>query len=540
MNPDAVFPFDEYRPYQKPALHEASEHLFGETGIDTVILNLPTGIGKSPINVALARQSESAFITTPQKALRTQLEYDDTLSDYYSVLRARADYSCPVKSSPSRQYNCKDCPVNKSDEESCVHEPGCTYWNRKEDAMGAQSAVITFSYLIVDGYLPEVNENNTRISFGHRELLVVDECHKLEDQVASLHAGMSVSPYSLPIDVFGQVDREIGELPDDEVTKFEDVEDALDRVYRNAKRYVGHSDNIEEASQAERQCTNFCRKYEYCKEEVRNGRDWVVGREEVNHGGFVRHSIKIMPVDVDKFLQEHIWSRSDLRVLSTATMPFSDKPEQWIRRLGLNPDSTEVIQYPMPFPREHRRIRTERAIAKMSQGGFEVHKDEVVKEVRALADEHEGEKGLIHTASYPRARELSRHFPTNSICHEKGGEDDLRAQIDEWQETDKDMFFSPAATDGVDLPFDDCRWQVLVKVPYPLRSDPRVKFLLEERKAWNWYYEITCQDVQQSVGRGVRDPDDECVYYVLDASFFDVMEKASSPRWFRTAVSPRI
>lgn len=538
MSPDEAFPFPGYRRYQRAALHEASHSLFEDPDIDTVILNLPTGIGKSPINVALARQAESAFITTPQKALRTQLEFDDTLSEYYSVLRARDDYMCPVESSPTREYSCKDCPINRSDEDSCLHQDGCTYWNRKEDAIAAHSAVLTFSYLIVDGYLPDVNENNTRVSFRDRDLLVVDECHKLEDQVASLHAGMSISPYSLPEDVFGQADRHVGELPDDEPTKFEDVVDVLDEVYRRAAPYVGASSNSEEASKRERQCTNFCRKYDYCKDQVSKGRDWVVGKEEINYQGASRYSINVKPVDVDEFLQEHIWSRSRLRVLSTATMPFSGNPKKWVHRLGLNPESTRVIQYPMPFPREHRLIHTDCAIAKMSQGGFQNHYDEVVDKLRTIADRHRGEKGLIHTASYSRARDLSRHFPDNSICHDNSTGEDLRTQIDEWRTSDRDLFFSPAATDGVDLPYDDCRWQVLVKVPYPQPSDPRVRFLLDERKAWNWYFEVTCQDVQQSVGRGVRDTDDECDYYVLDASFFDVLKRASVPEWFKDAIVP--
>ncbi|MDS0296534.1 helicase C-terminal domain-containing protein [Halogeometricum luteum] len=98
------------------------------------------------------------------------------------------------------------------------------------------------------------------------------------------------------------------------------------------------------------------------------------------------------------------------------------------------------------------------------------------------------------------------------------------------------MFFSPAATDGVDLPGDECRWQALVKVPYPQPSDPRVRFLLDEHSAWNWYYEITSQGVQQAVGRGVRSMEDECSFYVLDASFFDALGRASVPSWFSDAI----
>lgn len=61
-----------------------------------MIMNLPTGVGKSPINTALARQAGSAFMTTPQKNLRQQLEDNSVLNRHYETLRARADYMCPA------------------------------------------------------------------------------------------------------------------------------------------------------------------------------------------------------------------------------------------------------------------------------------------------------------------------------------------------------------------------------------------------------------------------------------------------------------
>ncbi len=555
-DPDEVFPFPSYRPYQRAALHEASAALFDDDSIDTVVLNLPTGIGKSPINTALARQAESAFMTTPQKALRTQLENDTTLREYYAVLRARQDYTCPVGSiQTGRTYNCKNCPINRDDEDSCLNHNDCTYWNRKESAMAEPIAVLTFSYLVLDSYLPVYadtsggdTQNSTQddptgarqVSFADRELLIVDECHKLEDQVASLHAGISISPYSLPLDVFGEVDREIGDLPEHQIHRFEDYHTHLEGVYDRAQAYIQKNKARvtlgEEESQAVRNCRTFSRKFEWCRSQVDDGRDWVINREETTYNGTVRYRISARPVDVDQFLQDHIWSRADTCVLSTATMPFSETPARWLTRLGLNPDTTHIVQYPMPFPAEQRPVHTNTVIAKMSQGGYAANREQVIDQLRRIANHHHGEKGLIHTASYERASDLSREFPENSVCHTKRDDGDLRAQIDQWHGGDHDMFFSPAATDGVDLPYDECRWQVLVKAPYPQPSDPRIRLMLDERNAWDWYYEITCQAIQQSVGRGVRSMDDRCDYYVLDASFFDIIDRASVPSWFEAAI----
>ncbi|WP_178915700.1 helicase C-terminal domain-containing protein [Natronomonas gomsonensis] len=542
-DPDEVFDFYEggdYRPYQRAALHEAANALWSKEEVSNVVLNLPTGIGKSPINVALARQSGDAFITTPQKALRTQLERDADLNPYYSTLRSRVDYNCLATTDDEETYDCKDCPVNRSDEQSCINTANCTYWNRKEDAMSASVASITFSYLIVDGYLPVSTEDNKRVSFGNRELLVVDECHKLEGQVASLHAGFKVSPHTLPDRVFAQVDQEVGELPDDDVTELDDVRMELNRTFDRAVSYISDKGSTgmvpEEESLEVQACRNFKRKFKWAKMQVDKGRPWVVSREETTVGNNVRYSIHVQPVDVDKFLQEHVWSRADKRVLSTATMPFASDPDRWVTRLGLDPAETHVVQYPMPFPAENRPIYTDKVVGKMSSGGWDTHADEVVKMLESLSHQHRGEKGLIHTASYDRAQQLGREFRRNSRVHNSYEDTDLSEQIERWLRSDDDMFFSPAATDGVDLPYEDCRWQALVKVPYPHMGDPRTRYMMDERNAWDWYYETTAQDIQQSVGRGVRAPDDDCAYYVLDASFFDVLQKVDLPDWFTDAI----
>jgi Rad3-related DNA helicase len=98
---DETFPFDSYRPYQREILAEAAAALFGpDAEHDTLVIYAPTGIGKSPISVALANLAENAFYTTPQRKLRHQLATDDVLREHYQVLRAREDYDCEPASHP--------------------------------------------------------------------------------------------------------------------------------------------------------------------------------------------------------------------------------------------------------------------------------------------------------------------------------------------------------------------------------------------------------------------------------------------------------
>lgn len=534
----SVFPYPSYRTHQREALIEAAEALYRD-GYQNVVLNLPTGIGKSAINVAIAELADSAFITTPQKALRRQLEEDDDLRKHYSTLRARDDYTCITGSQRvADSVSCKDCPVNRSNDESCIDQANCEYWESKQTAIDDTIAVLTFSYLIVDGYLPERisrvvsgEQILERVSFSERDLLIVDECHKLEDQVASLHAGITVSSHSLPEEVVSGMPSRI-DIPNEGIVTFDDIRDELQNVYDRAEQYINDQAGTVAVDDPDlKDCMGFCRKYEWCVEQTEADRDWVVEKNKIVGG----ESLNIIPVDVDEFLQEHVWSRSNKRLLSTATMPFPEMPDRWIQRLGLAPSQTKVIQYPMPFPAENRQIVTKTQVGRMSSGGFEDHFDAIVEKLRLISRKHSGEKGLVHTASYDRANQLHNHFKDNSQCHSRSG-DDLSLQISYWQQSNDDMFFSPAAMDGVDLPRDKCRWQALVKVPYPNLADPRTRFLTDERDRDDLYMERTSQQIQQSVGRGVREAGDECIYYVLDESFSDVRRNVDFPDWFEKAI----
>ena len=549
---DEVFPFSSYRSYQREILQEAAETLFAtDSEYDNIVIYAPTGIGKSPINVALAKLAESAFYTTPQKKLRHQLETDDTLRTRYHVLRAREDYDCEFASRPGWPVSCADCPVYH-DERACRnYTPSCRYWDRKEEAMDGAVATLTFSYLITDGYLPaevETSDGTQQVSFDDRELLIVDECHQLENQAASLFAGFSIAPGTVTDDVYGnlaeripatatrvtsRVRAEIEGLVQRVAAAATDFRDRLAQLDAAAEGYIDDATarERERVSRLVRRCDRLTQQCEWCLTELDAGRTWTV--EVDAESGRVQFS----PVLVDRFLKRFLWSRADKRVLSTATMPFADDPAQWFENIALDPERTTVIERPMPFPPENRLVNLARSIGRMSRGRDEEHWPAIVGTIEHLARRHAGEKGLIHTASYVRAEKLHEDLPDGlSILHERdGGLHDDAWYINRWQTGNADVLLSPALTDGVDLPDETCRWQALVKVPYPNPMNARVDARLEEPDGDQWYYETTAQSIIQAVGRGVRHVEDYCTFYVLDESYFDVRRKAAFPEWFLDA-----
>ena len=110
--------------------------------------------------------------------------------------------------------------------------------------------------------------------------------------------------------------------------------------------------------------------------------------------------------------------------------------------------------------------------------------------------------------------------------------------LDDWLKSDKQVFFSVAMDEGVDLDGDKCRWQVLAKTLYRHMGDKRTKYRVQERNEWNWYNRHAAIQLQQAYGRAVRSKDDEAVFYILDESALGLIEKNPHlfNKWFLEAI----
>jgi Rad3-related DNA helicase len=547
---DHLFPFPGYRAGQGEALYEALESLF-INGCDNVILDLPTGVGKSPLNVTLARVMQhlasnkrdieghfgvtldldrgDAFYTTPQKQLRNQLAEDEDLQEHVAMLKARADYTCGETGD-----NCDSCSIKSDPEQSCMQQSLCTYWNNKMKGRQAPLTALTFAMLIVDNSLPPETPEGVPLSFRNRDMVIVDEGHNLENQAASLFAGFSISPWSLPEEVFQNAGARVGWNDD----RYEDVKDVVEDINRRARNFVrNYEDNPNYDAKVE-SCENFLRKHEYAINEIRADRPWVVNIDETkDRNGDKTKKIQMKPVYVDNFLNHHIWSRGKKRVISSATIPYRGKISEWCDRIGL-PGKTNLISKTMPFPKVHRLIHTNTTTGPMSGDDEEKNWNDAMQKIREIHSHHEGENGLIHTASYKRAQEVQDSLGSDLVMVQP---DDLEKDkvIEMWNESDQDILVSPSMVEGVDLYEDRCRWQVLLKVPFPFVGDSRVSYLLNENHDWEWYFESCSLDIQQSVGRAVRGPEpkEASSYYVIDSKFGDVKSRTRIPNWFTDAVT---
>lgn len=197
---DQCFPKPSYRPQQKEVIQSIIHCI--NSGKKYIIAELPTGTGKSPIAVTLARLVESAYYITTTKILQDQIEND--FGDSIATLKGRSNYPCTVydnfknelrkqlgtnlveqdaslKPSCSEGHckkrlgssKCRLCVPTKIEIEENPLPNGlqhsyCPYYERYYRAANSKIASMNF-----DNFILHLNYGKT---FGNRKLLIIDEC----------------------------------------------------------------------------------------------------------------------------------------------------------------------------------------------------------------------------------------------------------------------------------------------------------------------------------------------------------------------------
>jgi len=529
------FPYPEFRQQQEEVIQETIEAFDG--GTDVVIIDAPTGFGKSPVNLCVGLTVGSTYYTTPQKNLRNQLEQEFSSKRDVAVLKARKDYVCGATKVPSDQcivYREKMDPLTYK-ECSCTRHPNCTYWNHKKKAFDAPMSILTFAGLIVNSYLPPFYITPTgetiQLSFLDRELLIVDECHGLEEQVASLHAGFTIHRNRF---VFNRDDvlrdiiwkRLMKRIPVNKTSSVKEYIPFLEQIIIEMNLIIRKFRDQKIIEKA----TNLKNKTFYLLEELKEGREWVVNRSTKRDWNTLNLSFK--PIKVDRFLQKHIWRYGKKYLLTSATVPYPNDTREWLDRIGLSDKKFKRITVPMFFPIENRPIYLNKIAGSMNRNDLDKTWPIAIKNIKEILKLHSKDRGVIHASSYAQCKRLQEDIG-GIYVHDTTDELDT---VEGWINSGKRVLASPAIFEGADLKDELCRFQILLKVPYAFIGDARVNYLLYKKKDQNWYNNETMIKIVQAYGRAVRSKEDFASFYVIDAAFLPFYYKASFPNWFKEAI----
>ena len=157
--------------------------------------------------------------------------------------------------------------------------------------------------------------------------------------------------------------------------------------------------------------------------------------------------------------------------------------------------------------------------------------------LQKILEKHKGDKGLIHTNSYKCQRYINRNLPNSRLISHTSKN---REEVLKYFEKDENplVLVSPSMSEGVDLPYDKCRFQVIYKIPFPYLGDKQVD--MRRRRDQKWYAYKTVMTLMQAYGRGMRAEDDSCYTYILDSDVNMILKsplyRSLIPDFFKEAI----
>lgn len=503
--------FASWRPNQARAAMRAIE-----TPLRHPVLVAPTGFGKSAAAETIARYMGRSMYLTVTKALQDQINED--FLDRYDI-RGKSNYDCSVLLDGGFEGWAAKCDQAEELCLSChLRERGCEPYDRARRAKREQHVVSNYAKWLTMQSDDEL---------GEFDVLICDEAH---DAVEQLSSSMQVELRYHAVDKFchqtmpaEQPLRDWSNWATRHAAKLRPLYDGM-----TARAAAGDRSRAGDL----RELRGLMRALETLAT-ARGG--WAEDRPEGGKG------VTFEPV-WPRAYGHRLFKRVPKIVMMSATITRKD-----LDLLGVDPAHVDFAEYPSSFPIANRPVIAVPG-ARMSGSMNEQDKIEAVRRVDQIIDARLDRKGIIHTVSFERARDilrLSRHaslmvFNDPARRHGLTSSDHTKATVAEFRKRDAPVILiGPSFTTGWDFPGVQAEYQIIYKIPFMNRhaskvADARCK---DDTEFDGWQ---AMKKIVQMAGRIVRSSDDRGETLITDAMWGDWFLKRNrkhAPNWFLQAVS---
>lgn len=534
-----VFPFEHYREFQERVIQKIIKAI--NEG-KAVLVIAPTGFGKTGAGMTACRLSDSCFYTTPQILLQKQMVETPEFPDIAEI-KGKGNYPCLESNS---ELSCANglCKIRNNYECTYDAEGNCTYLRARNKAVGSKIIVTNFSYfLTVPKWLFRSDGDlNNKSQKDVRELLIVDEAHRIEDVVLN-HIQAKVNLRKIPKELKVGIDFE----REANLDNFRALKPYLEKF---KEHYKGRADKVgqkialipdSELGTPESQIlisrsnryVKALNRISYIFDEVYDSdaqHNWIVNYDKFDD------KLVFQPVYVSKYMERTVWSTTSTRILMSGSVI---NPKQTLKDIGLGDVPCEIIRVPSTFPPANRPIYLDYVVNMKYNKDPKVmdrKRRKMANKVTEIIKKYPNDKVIVHCHSYANAEAMYNYVMSDRILLQD--RDDRMQSYDDWQETKNVVFLSVNMTEGIDLVEDMCRCQILLKTPYKSTEDKRVKRRLRNGDQL-WYRTSTFEAVLQAYGRAVRSETDHADFYILDRGFegLRIQIERYIPSYFTEAIA---
>lgn len=507
LNKYIPFEKKEFRPHQEEAILQILESFDDHKN---VILNAPVGSGKSLISYVIAKYLEDNKDEKSYMYTSTILLQQQYLRDFKGLVTAKGrsnfdciesdcEYTCDVGYCKQKhKYSCPHGITMGGEYGICLKDENdpCLYWEQKMKAIEAPISILNYKYLLTD--------NMFLYHFPVRYMGIYDEGHNLEKELmGSLQ--LEITDYQIKNDL------SIG------FKKHNSIEDWANELMVLSGKYEDLAEETQNPIKQERFETRAKTFYQTSKRLEEDPTNWVFNSNTKfeRWAGRNVQSVTFKPIETYMYTDLLFMSAEKHLIMSGSIL----KPDIFADELDI--DDYVYVEIPSIVPIKNRPIYRD-YVGSMSRKNFDDNFPLLCAKIKEIADRHSEEKGIIHTFTYKIAHELKQVFGDDDryMFHNSSDREDI---TEEFIESDEPFILvSPYSYEGVDFPYDQGRWQIIAKNPYPYLGDAQVKARetidgFKHDKDYGWCFRQVALVLSQMYGRTNRAIDDYSVTYLLDS-----------------------
>lgn len=583
----------EFRENQLEVISKIIKNCISENGVQSHMVQAPTGSGKSIILIVSAcvlaeYYDKRSYLLCSDLSLWKQ--YDDFIDSHNELqkkigrIKGQQSYVCTENNKDIAKAKCKVAKISwaKLLDPDKAYECGyecaqyCPYVKTRRKALYSKVTIMTYQmyFRAVAGHF----DVDTKSRFSVRDIVFCDECHNIPNLLQSaycpqlkdtdLQSYMLIWDYAMSLDNSMFKDEwqdELSSLATDiagthnEVNKLleskfnaiyscEDQNNLLGNI-KDYNQFISKFDSIvdnilEKLSNAvndknymspqEYEVYEKCEWYKRNAQMIQTFLSVVVGEDnkeyvvaspnEIKQEIFVpktgkMEKKKIRTIDLqcakEDFIAKNFLFLGPKNVIMTsATIGNMDSFSQ---NLGITDSLKDNLPCLFDFTNSPIYVLSR---WKMSQKFKDESFPYIQKATYELCTRYKSKKGIIQTWTYDLAKKIYDEAPDDlkerMLLYNDAKE--KRDLIEYHKTTDiPTILVGPTLNEGIDLPGDECRFIIMIKMPFPYLGSKlvqRKKDLYE-----GWYQNETLRTIIQSIGRGVRYDGDWCQTYFLDGSF---------------------
>jgi ATP-dependent DNA helicase DinG len=551
------FPMPSPRRFQAEALSVVWWALKHDD-FDNIVVQAPTGIGKSAIAMTLQTQFQSAYLLTPSLGLAEQYKRD--YGHALAEVRGRSNFPCWVRSGDAKDAPCytKSGSCRHAKREEDGGEP-CPYYEQRFAAEDARLTLSNPAYLFraVRGFT----------NFDQRDFAIIDEAHDMEGFLSDLlEVRFSEKEWGL---LFGR-----DPFPSHLSPK--DWREEMKERREQTKAIMARADDEKAVGRINEKEYGRIRE---AVSKVETAFDILLKPSNV-HVSFDRNRfgtfLCLKPIRVRDYAADMLEQVSRKRVFLSATILDVDT---FLHGLGLEDQRTLYVNITeSPFPRDHFNVHYV-PCGSMSWGKRKATIPKQVKAIDAIMQHFPHKRGVILPHSHAIRKELvdgliAAGHEDRIITHDSNARA-REVALESFFKSERDdlVLISTYVTQGFDFKGKLAEWLVICKVPYLPTNDPVIgERLLQDEQAWRsvhegtpscpyeppsrysgdlcgagftceapckrWYNLQTALAIVQGAGRVVRTPEDVGHLFILDGGWarFARSNAALLPSWFRDNV----